>query len=94
MLEREQYYLDILFNEYKSFKLNLSPTAGNTLGFKHSEEFKLNRSGNLNPMYGRSFSPEFTNMQVRNKTGINNTQFGVKKSAETIAKLAKLVYVY
>ena len=45
-------------------------------------------------MYGKTFSTEFKNMQVRNKAGINNPQFGVKKSAETIAKLTKLVYVY
>jgi hypothetical protein len=45
-------------------------------------------------MYGKTFSNEFKNMQVRNKAGINNPQFGVKKSAETIAKLTKLVYVY
>jgi len=45
-------------------------------------------------MYGKTFSIEFKNMQVRNKTGINNPQFGVKKSFETIAKLTKLVYVY
>ena len=36
MLTREQYYLDILNNKYPKFKLNLSPTAGSTLGFKHS----------------------------------------------------------
>ncbi len=35
MLSREQFYLDILFNKYSTSKLNLSPTAGNTLGFKH-----------------------------------------------------------
>ena len=94
ILEREQYYINILFNEYKTLKLNLSPTAGNTLGFKHSKEFKFNRSGNLNPMYGRTLSPEFINMQIRNKTGVNNPMYGIKKSAETINKLQKLIYVY
>jgi hypothetical protein len=33
-------------------------------------------------------------MQVRSKAGINNPQYGVKKSTSTIAKLTKLVYVY
>lgn len=94
ILNREQFYLDILFSKYSMLKLNYSPTAGSTLGFKHKEEFRLNRSGKLNPMYGKTFSNEFKNMQVRNKAGINNPQFGVKKSAETIAKLTKLVYVY
>jgi hypothetical protein len=47
-------------------------------------------------MYGKTFSAEFKNMQIRNKAGINNPLLclGVKKSAETIAKLTKLVYVY
>ena len=49
MLNRELYYLDILFSNDSYLKLNNSPTAGNTLGFKHTTEFKLNRSGKLNP---------------------------------------------
>ena len=94
MLNREQFYLDILFIKYSILKFNNSPTAGTTLGFKHTEEFRLNRSGKLNPMFGKTFSTSFKNMQVRNKAGINNPQFGVKKSDYTIAKLTKLVYVY
>jgi hypothetical protein len=34
MLERKQFYLDILFTQYPNRKLNLSPTNGTTLGFK------------------------------------------------------------
>ena len=49
MLNRELYYLDILFSNDSYLKLNNSPTAENTLGFKHTTEFKLNRSGKLNP---------------------------------------------
>jgi len=94
MLNREQYYSEILFSKESELKLNNSPTAGATLGFKHTQEFKLNRSGKLNPMYGNVFSPEFLEMQTRDKSGINNPQFGVQKSTETLAKLKKLVYVY
>lgn len=94
ILEREQYYLDILFTKYLDKKLNLSPTAGTTLGFKHSSIFKSNRKGSLNPMYGKTYSPEFISMQTRNKKGINNPMFGIKKTPITIAKLQKLVYVY
>ena len=93
-LEREQYYLDILFTKYLDRKLNLSPTAGSTLGFRHSSIFKLNRKCSLNPMYGKTFSPEFISMQKRDKKGINNPMYGIKKSSATIAKLQKLVYVY
>jgi hypothetical protein len=85
------------FNTIKgesSLVLNNSPTAGSTLGFKHKPEFGLNRSGLLNPMTGRKFSPEFIEMQKRNKIGVNNPQFGVIKSPDTIANLTKLVYVY
>ena len=99
MLEREQFYLDKLFTEYSNKKLNLSPTAGSTLGFKHSTFFKLNRTGNLNPMSpfggkGRVLSSEFIKMQTRNKTGENNPMFGIEKSPETLAKIKKMVYVY
>jgi group I intron endonuclease len=94
MLDREQFYLNILFRKYSEYRLNNSPTAGNTLGFRHTDKFKLSRSGKLNPMYGKNFSAEFIKMQVRNKAGINNLQYGVKKSGATKAKLTKVVYVY
>lgn len=94
MLSREQIYLDLLFNKYKSLSLNNSPTAGSTLGFKHKAEFGIKRTGTLNPMSGRQFTPEFIAMQKRSKLGINNPQYGVKKSEATIKKLRKLVYVY
>ena len=94
MLEREQFYLNILFSKYPECKLNNTPTAGTTLGFKHTKEFKLNRSGKLNPMYGKTFSTDYLKMQSCNKAGINNPQYGVQKSANTLAKLTKLIYVY
>ena len=94
ILEREQFYLDIIYKIFSDKILNLSPTAGSTLGFKHSSEFKLNRSGTLNPMFGKTFSPEFLEMQNKDKKGINNPMYGVIKSEATIAKLQKLSYVY
>lgn len=94
ILEREQYYLDILFTKYLNRKLNLSPTAGSTLGLKHNTIFKLNRKGHLNPMFGKTYASEFLSMQKRDKKGKNNPMFGIKKSPATIAKLQKLVYVY
>jgi hypothetical protein len=89
MLDREQFYLKILFSNYSQCRLNNTPTAGSTLGFKHTDKFKFNRSGKLNPMYGKNFATEFIKMQVRNKAGINNPQYGIKKSTSTIAKLTK-----
>ena len=45
-------------------------------------------------MHGKQYSPEFIAMQFKDKFGPNNPQFGVIKSAETVAKLTKPVYVY
>lgn len=91
---REQYFIDLLFKTYPNYRLNLSVTAGSTYGMKHKPEFGLKRSGKLNPMYDREKSPEFIAMQVKDKSGINNPQYGVIKKASTIAKLVKNVYVY
>lgn len=63
MLSREQIYLNLLFSNFSYKKLNNSPTAATTLGFKHRPEFGINRSlrpqpasagkgGLLNPMAG------------------------------------------
>jgi group I intron endonuclease len=94
ILSREQFYINILFSKYKNQILNLSPNAGSTKGYKHKAEFGIKRIGSLNPMFKRKKSIEFINMQKRDKFGINNPQFGIKKTPETIAKLIKLVYVY
>lgn len=45
-------------------------------------------------MYGRVKSKEFIDMQTRDKSGSNNPAYGKPKSASTLAKLTKLVYVY
>lgn len=95
LLNREQYYLDILFKEYpKEFILNRATRAGSTLGLKHSKEFINNRKGKLNPMFALPKSQEYLNMQKRDKSGVNNPLFGVIKTQDTIAKITKLVYVY
>jgi len=94
MLSREQFYLDLLFKFYPLLHLNQSPTAGSNLGFKHTPEFRISRSGALNPMKGKQFSSEFLFMQKRDKKGANNPLFGTKKSNITLSKLIKLVYVY
>lgn len=94
ILSREQHYIDILFKENPDLIINLSPQAGSTKGFKHKSEFGLNRSGSLNPMYRREKSKVFLDMQTRDKSGSNYPLYGKIKSALTIAKLTKLVYVY
>lgn len=94
ILSREQHYIDKLFKDYPHLVLNLSPHAGSTKGYIHKPEFSLERSGSLNPMFGREKSKEFLEMQTRDKRGSNNPQYGKVKSPSTIAKLTKLVYVY
>lgn len=58
LLEREQHYIDMFNPEY-----NILKVAGNSLGFKHSEDIldkmsfvqkNINRSGENNPMFGKS----------------------------------------
>jgi len=93
ILSREQYYLDLLFNDYPDLVINLSKQAGSTKGYIHKPEFGLNRSGSLNPMYFEK-SKEFLEMQRRDRSGVNNPLYGKIKSASTITKLIKLVYVY
>ena len=101
MLFREQYYIDLIFKENNEKVLNLSRAggeAGSNKGYKHSKEFRANRSGYLNPMYSREKSPApvraFLEMQKRDKSGSNNSMFGKRKTVETIKKLVKPVYVY
>lgn len=55
-LEHEQFYLDIIFSDSNITHLNLAVTRGSTLGFKHSDKFREDRSGFKNPMYGREYS--------------------------------------
>lgn len=94
LLEREQYYLDLLFNKYPNLALNISKVAGTTLGVKHSAKFSEIRSGILNPIYYLEKSEEFNYNIFRDKTGINNPQYQVIKSEITLNKLRKIVYVY
>jgi group I intron endonuclease len=94
ILSREQHYLDILFLKDPQLILNLAKIAGSTKNYKHKPSFGLNRSGTLNPMYGRVKSKEFLEMQKIDKSGNKNPFFGKIKSSTTIAKITKLVYVY
>lgn len=104
LLSREQHYLDIIFkcvclvNRQTERIMNNSPTAGTTLGFKHKPQFGLSRSGSLNPMSGKIFSSEFLAIypkdKKKNKMGINNPNYGKKKSVLTLSKITKLVFVY
>ena len=45
-------------------------------------------------MSSREKSPEFLEMQKRDRTGYNNPMFAKRKTLETIKKLVKIVSVY
>ena len=45
-------------------------------------------------MFGLAKSKEFIEMQIRNKKGQNKPLYGKIKSASTLAKITKLIYVY
>lgn len=94
LLKREQYYLDLLFLSLENYRLNVAIIAGSTSGIKIPIGFSEKRSGALSAIFGREKSPEFKYQIYRDKTGINNPQFGVVKSEFTINKLRKIVYVY
>lgn len=53
ILSHKQFYINILFNNYKNQILNLSPNEVTTKGYKHTAEFSLKRKGSLNSMFGR-----------------------------------------
>src|SRR5690349_17624005 len=58
LLKLEQHFLDILFSLPTNLRYNFNPTAGSSLGYKHTEEAlaKISEanSGGNNPMYGRT----------------------------------------
>jgi group I intron endonuclease len=97
ILFREQYYLDLLLPEYNILKL-----AGNSLGYKHSEESlaKMNgpeaNSGKNNHFYGKSHSAE----SLVKMSGENNPRgmLGKTHTPESQAKMSAArgttVYVY
>jgi group I intron endonuclease len=76
ILEREQYYIDTL-----KPKLNINPTAGSMLGFKHSEE----TSAAQRPMIQGAAARLLETKQL-----LSSLRTGTKLSEETKALLSKL----
>jgi group I intron endonuclease len=107
LIEREQYYIDLLTPQYNILKI-----AGSSLGFKHTletvnkisltktgskinEEHNKKRSnaskGENNPFYGKNHTVEVLAKLSMQKTGINNPMYG-KTGEKNI--LSKKVYIY
>ncbi len=96
VLEKEQYYINLLQPEY-----NICKIAGNTLGIKLSNnhkkqisEFAKLRVGDKNPFYGKKHSEEtkkFNSEQMKERINKNGPlHFGIKHSEETKNKQSKV----
>lgn len=105
LLNREQYYIDLL-----KPVLNLNSTAGSSLGFKHSDETKalltnlrtgkslseetkqlLSElfSGELNPFWGKTHNLDTLTRIKLSKIGELNPMYGREKSPEFIEQMHK-----
>lgn len=102
ILEREQFFLDSIFSVDEPNTFNILKRAGNSFGFKHSEETleKLSEmnKGKNHPSYGlfrteetkalMSLSKIGENNPMFGKTGKDNPSFGKKRNEGTRAKMA------
>ena len=88
LIEREQYYINLYDVCNKLVGYNLAPTAGNTLGFKFSEESKLNMSllKKNKPSTRKNYK---VSDETKEKIGSANkiSQKGRKHSIKTIEKI-------
>ena len=105
LLNKEQYYLDLL-----KPVLNINPIAGYSLGYQHSEETKqlLSKlrmgkslseetkqllsqlfSGELNPFWGKTHNLDTLIKMRLSKIGELNPMFGKEKSPEFIEQMYK-----
>ncbi len=85
ILEREQFYLDVIFSEDEPNTYNILKIAGSSLGYKHTEGSLSKKTGENHHMFG--------------KTGEAHPFFGRNHSSEAIAKISiakggGTIYVY
>lgn len=85
ILEREQYYLDVIFSENEPNTYNILKIAGSSLGYKHTDKSLAKKTGKNHHMFG--------------KTGESHPFFGRSHSLETISKISVskgggTIYVY
>jgi group I intron endonuclease len=89
ILEREQYYLDLIFSIDEPNIYNLLKEAGSRLGSKHSPETIAKLSGENNPSYGKTPSIETLIKMAESKLGEKNPNFGKTLSISTITLMSK-----
>lgn len=81
LIQKEQYYLDLLNPEY-----NICKIAGNCLGVKHLEETKRKQSLALKDYNN---NPEIRQKKSLMMIGENNPIFGAKRSTEVKQKISE-----
>jgi len=93
ILKREQYYLDSLLPEY-----NILQTAGNSLGYKHTEDslekMSIIKLAENNPMFNKKGKDN----HMFGKKGVNHPIFGTLRTEESKLKISiangTAIYVY
>lgn len=83
LLEREQYYIDKHDVTNRNYGYNLLPTAGNNLGYRHTDESKLKMSNNRK---GKKLSEE---TKKRMKIAATKKDKSIYLNPERIMKLSK-----
>jgi group I intron endonuclease len=90
LIQREQYYIDLYDVCNRNIGYNLSPTVGNTLGFKFTEESKLKMSLMKKDKPSTRKNYKMTD-ETKKKIGESNkiSQLGRTHTKETINKMKK-----
>jgi len=83
LLQLEQHYLDILFSLPANLRYNFLPTAGSSLGYKHTEDALAKISGANNPMYGKVPASAF-----QSGYAALNPMYGKTHTSESRAKMS------
>lgn len=79
LIETEQKWIDHHKSFYREFGYNISPTAGSSLGVKHSKEMRERVS---KAVKGRKLSNEAKKNISKSKMGKKNPMFGYKYTKE------------
>src|SRR5690242_20188652 len=99
LINREQYYIDLLKPEYNILKkagsrlgsIQSEETRARMKGRKRSEETRIkmssSKAGENHPMFGKLHSKKTLSKMSSSKLGDKNPMFMKKHSEETLAKL-------
>jgi group I intron endonuclease len=88
ILEREQYYLDLIFSVDQPNTYNILRAAGSLLGYQHDADSLAKMSGVNHPNYGKPLSSDTIAKISEAVSGEKNSQFG--KTAENNSKFGKV----